>query len=344
MRSVSPGIPSAPISTRRSRSSWRCGSALTRSTPATASCRRTLSWRARARPPGSSSSARRRRCSAWPATRRVRATAARAADVPVLDASEPVENGEEAMAAAEKIGFPVFVKASHGGGGRGMRLVTDPAQLARAVRGGPQRGGGRVRRRHRLPRAGARAPAPHRGPVAGRRDRRRRPPLRARLLAAAPPPEGDRDHAGAEPRPGAARPHLRRRRQVRPPRRLRQRRHRRVPARPGHGPLRVHRDEPADPGRAHRHRGDDRHRPRPRAAADRRRRDAREPRRAPARRSASAASRCSAASRPRTPPTASAPTPGASPPTARRAARASDWTRARPSSAPRSPRSSTRCW
>ncbi len=59
--------------------------------------------------------------------------AARAADVPVLDASEPVEDGDEAMAAAEKIGFPVFVKASHGGGGRGMRLVTDPAHLARAV-------------------------------------------------------------------------------------------------------------------------------------------------------------------------------------------------------------------
>ena len=37
------------------------------------------------------------------------------------------------MAAAERIGFPVFVKASHGGGGRGMRLVTDPARLARAV-------------------------------------------------------------------------------------------------------------------------------------------------------------------------------------------------------------------
>ncbi len=46
--------------------------------------------------------------------------------------------------------------------------------------------------------------------------------------------------------------------------RLRQRRHRRVP--PGHGggaqgPARLHRDEPAHPGRAHRHRGGDRCRP-----------------------------------------------------------------------------------
>ena len=60
-------------------------------------------------------------------------TAAREAGVPVLDASEPVETAGAAMAAAEKIGFPVFVKASHGGGGRGMRLVTDPARLAASL-------------------------------------------------------------------------------------------------------------------------------------------------------------------------------------------------------------------
>lgn len=59
--------------------------------------------------------------------------AALAAGVPVLDASDPVESDEEARAAAERIGFPVFVKASHGGGGRGMRLVTDPAKLAASV-------------------------------------------------------------------------------------------------------------------------------------------------------------------------------------------------------------------
>ena len=59
--------------------------------------------------------------------------AARDAGVPVLDASEPVETAAEALAAAERIGFPVFVKASHGGGGRGMRLVTDPARLAASL-------------------------------------------------------------------------------------------------------------------------------------------------------------------------------------------------------------------
>jgi pyruvate carboxylase len=59
--------------------------------------------------------------------------AAIAAGVPVLEASEPVEDGAQARAAADRIGFPVFVKASHGGGGRGMRLVTDPAKLEAAV-------------------------------------------------------------------------------------------------------------------------------------------------------------------------------------------------------------------
>ncbi len=59
--------------------------------------------------------------------------AAIAAGVPVLEASEPVADGEQAMKAAESIGFPVFVKASHGGGGRGMRLVTDPSKLAASV-------------------------------------------------------------------------------------------------------------------------------------------------------------------------------------------------------------------
>ena len=48
--------------------------------------------------------------------------------------------------------------------------------------------------------------------------RRRDPPVRARLLGAAPPPEGRRDRARAEPRPGPARADLRRRGAVRAPR------------------------------------------------------------------------------------------------------------------------------
>lgn len=43
-----------------------------------------------------------------------------------------VEDEHEAMEVAKKIGFPVLVKASHGGGGRGMRLVHIPASLPNA--------------------------------------------------------------------------------------------------------------------------------------------------------------------------------------------------------------------
>ncbi len=42
---------------------------------------------------------------------------------------------EELSRAAEDIGFPVLVKASYGGGGRGMREVREPAALADAVAG-----------------------------------------------------------------------------------------------------------------------------------------------------------------------------------------------------------------
>jgi acetyl-CoA carboxylase, biotin carboxylase subunit len=42
----------------------------------------------------------------------------------------------ECMAAAEKIGFPVLLKASAGGGGKGMRIINNPGELKNAVEGG----------------------------------------------------------------------------------------------------------------------------------------------------------------------------------------------------------------
>ncbi|WP_431780912.1 pyruvate carboxylase [Streptomyces chumphonensis] len=60
--------------------------------------------------------------------------AARAAGVPVLGSSEPSTDVDELVRAAEELGFPVFVKAVAGGGGRGMRRVEDPAALRDSIR------------------------------------------------------------------------------------------------------------------------------------------------------------------------------------------------------------------
>ncbi len=59
--------------------------------------------------------------------------AAKAAGIPVLGSSVPSSDADELVAASERIGFPLFVKAVAGGGGRGMRRVSEPAQLAEAI-------------------------------------------------------------------------------------------------------------------------------------------------------------------------------------------------------------------
>jgi acetyl-CoA carboxylase biotin carboxylase subunit len=51
------------------------------------------------------------------------------ANVPVVPGTEPVTD-EEAIAAAERIGFPVLIKAVAGGGGKGMRRVETAEDLA----------------------------------------------------------------------------------------------------------------------------------------------------------------------------------------------------------------------
>ncbi len=53
-----------------------------------------------------------------------------AAGVPILPGSpEPIESVEEARKLALKIGFPLIIKASAGGGGRGMRIVRHEDEL-----------------------------------------------------------------------------------------------------------------------------------------------------------------------------------------------------------------------
>ena len=53
----------------------------------------------------------------------------RRAGVPTLRSTSPSTDPEELIAGAEEIGFPVFIKAVAGGGGRGMRRVDDPARF-----------------------------------------------------------------------------------------------------------------------------------------------------------------------------------------------------------------------
>ncbi|MQA09199.1 MAG: pyruvate carboxylase [Pseudonocardiaceae bacterium] len=59
--------------------------------------------------------------------------AARESGIPVLGSSSPSSDVDELLAAAEEIGYPVFVKAVAGGGGRGMRRVTEPDALRDSI-------------------------------------------------------------------------------------------------------------------------------------------------------------------------------------------------------------------
>ncbi|MFL6027942.1 MAG: pyruvate carboxylase [Friedmanniella sp.] len=59
--------------------------------------------------------------------------AAKAAGIPTLRSTPPSADLDELLAGAEEIGFPVFVKAVAGGGGRGMRRIDDPSQLRELV-------------------------------------------------------------------------------------------------------------------------------------------------------------------------------------------------------------------
>ncbi|MCE3551435.1 ATP-grasp domain-containing protein [Pseudonocardia sp. RS11V-5] len=54
---------------------------------------------------------------------------ARSAGIPTLDGSPILETTEAAVAAARELGYPVLVKAAAGGGGRGMSVVEDEAEL-----------------------------------------------------------------------------------------------------------------------------------------------------------------------------------------------------------------------
>ncbi|NNF20694.1 MAG: acetyl-CoA carboxylase biotin carboxylase subunit [Saprospiraceae bacterium] len=56
-------------------------------------------------------------------------------EIPMVPGADgAIENPEEAIAIAKKIGFPVLIKASAGGGGKGMRIVKEESSLAEQMK------------------------------------------------------------------------------------------------------------------------------------------------------------------------------------------------------------------
>ncbi len=58
-----------------------------------------------------------------------------AAGVPVVPGSEPLKTLEEARAFAEKVGYPIMLKAAAGGGGKGMRKIESGKDFDASFRG-----------------------------------------------------------------------------------------------------------------------------------------------------------------------------------------------------------------
>jgi len=59
---------------------------------------------------------------------------AKQANVPVVPGSDGlIESPQEAIATARQIGFPVLIKATAGGGGKGMRVATEESMLENAL-------------------------------------------------------------------------------------------------------------------------------------------------------------------------------------------------------------------
>jgi acetyl-CoA carboxylase biotin carboxylase subunit len=55
-----------------------------------------------------------------------------AAGLPIIPGSQRLENAQEALSLADKIGYPVLLKARAGGGGRGIRIVNEAKELTPA--------------------------------------------------------------------------------------------------------------------------------------------------------------------------------------------------------------------
>ena len=130
------------------------------------------------------------------------------AGVPVVPGYHGADQGDDALAAAAKrIGYPVLIKASAGGGGKGMRRVDKPGEFADALASARREAKSAFGDDRMLVEKYLLRPAPCRGPGLRRQPRPCAASLRARLLDPAPASEGDRGGAGAGPGTRSHQPH-----------------------------------------------------------------------------------------------------------------------------------------
>ena len=120
-------------------------------------------------------------------------------EVPVAPGSGLIRDVGHAMSEAARIGYPVMIKSTAGGGGIGLQLVTDARDLAPMYRARRAPRPQQLQECRHLPREIYRARAAYRGADLRRRQRHRRLARRARLLGAAAQSEGHRGDARAKP-------------------------------------------------------------------------------------------------------------------------------------------------
>ena len=93
-------------------------------------------------------------------------TAMQAAGVPIIPGTtDPVASVEELLSLGDELGYPLLIKAAAGGGGKGMRVVREAAEVERAFESArregesyfadPSRWNGRTSTRSTLPRSAA---------------------------------------------------------------------------------------------------------------------------------------------------------------------------------------------
>jgi acetyl-CoA/propionyl-CoA carboxylase biotin carboxyl carrier protein len=149
-----------------------------------------------------------------------------AAGVPVIPGISGAGKGNESLAAAAgELGFPVLVKASAGGGGKGMRIAADEAALPEALAAARREATNAFGDPTLLLEHYFEAPRHIEIQIFGDAHG---PSLRTRVLGAAALPEGRRRGAVAGGRRGAARAHGRRGRRRGQGDRLHRRGYRRV--------------------------------------------------------------------------------------------------------------------